>query len=306
MYDAIIVGSGPAGYTAGIYLSRAGLKNRLITGYSEGGQLTTTTLVENYPGFENGIDGNTLVQTMRRQAEQFGTEMTFGFVQKIEGESSPFKVHLDNGEIIDTRAVIIATGSSAKYLGIEGEEEAVGKGVSACATCDAFFYKEREILVVGGGDVAMEEALYLTRFASKVTVIHRRNELRASDIMAKRAQANDKIHWMLNYTPVKVTSNLMGMTGLDVRNNETGDIEHIQADGLFVAIGHQPNTDFLDGKLALDDKGYIQTQAGTAKTSVAGIFAAGDVQDPKYQQAITAAGSGAIAALDTLAYIDNL
>ena len=197
MYDAIIVGSGPAGYTAGIYLSRAGLKNRLITGYSEGGQLTTTTLVENYPGFENGIDGNTLVQTMRRQAEQFGTEMTFGFVQKIEGESSPFKVHLDNGEIIDTKAVIIATGSSAKYLGIEGEEEAVGKGVSACATCDAIFYKEREILVVGGGDVAMEEALYLTRFASKVTVIHRRNELRASDIMAKRAQANDKIHWML-------------------------------------------------------------------------------------------------------------
>lgn len=260
MYDAIIVGSGPAGYTAGIYLSRAGLKNRLITGYSEGGQLTTTTLVENYPGFENGIDGNELVQTMRRQAEQFGTEMTFGFVQKIEGESSPFEVHLDNGEI----------------------------------------------LVVGGGDVAMEEALYLTRFASKVTVVHRRNELRASDIMAKRAQANDKIHWMLNYTPVKVTSNLMGMTGLDVRNNETGDIEHIQADGLFVAIGHQPNTDFLDGKLALDDKGYIQTQAGTAKTSVAGIFAAGDVQDPKYQQAITAAGSGAIAALDTLAYIDNL
>mgnify|MGYP000847831726 FL=1 len=152
----------------------------------------------------------------------------------------------------------------------------------------------------------MEEALYLTRFASKVTVVHRRNELRASDIMAKRAQANDKIHWMLNYTPVKVTSNLMGMTGLDVRNNETGDIEHIQADGLFVAIGHQPNTDFLDGKLALDDKGYIQTQAGTAKTSVAGIFVAGDVQDPKYQQAITAAGSGAIAALDTLAYIDNL
>lgn len=152
----------------------------------------------------------------------------------------------------------------------------------------------------------MEEALYLTRFASKVTVVHRRNELRASDIMVKRAQANDKIHWMLNYTPVKVTSNLMGMTGLDVRNNETGDIEHIQADGLFVAIGHQPNTDFLDGKLALDDKGYIQTQAGTAKTSVAGIFAAGDVQDPKYQQAITAAGSGAIAALDTLAYIDNL
>ena len=282
------------------------MKNRLITGYSEGGQLTTTTLVENYPGFENGIDGNELVQTMRRQAEQFGTEMTFGFVQKIEGESSPFEVHLDNGEIIDTKAVIIATGSSAKYLGIEGEEEAIGKGVSACATCDAFFYKEREILVVGGGDVAMEEALYLTRFASKVTVIHRRNELRASDIMAKRAQANDKIHWMLNYTPVKVTSNLMGMTGLDVRNNETGDIEHIQADGLFVAIGHQPNTDFLDGKLALDDKGYIQTQAGTAKTSVAGIFAAGDVQDPKYQQAITAAGSGAIAALDTLAYIDNL
>ena len=293
MYDAIIVGSGPAGYTAGIYLSRAGLKNRLITGYSEGGQLTTTTLVENYPGFENGIDGNELVQTMRRQAEQFGTEMTFGFVQKIEGESSPFEVHLDNGEIIDTKAVIIATGSSAKYLGIEGEEEAIGKGISACATCDAFFYKEREILVVGGGDVAMEEALYLTRFASKVTVIHRRNELRAS-------------HWMLNYTPIKVASNLMGMTGLDVRNNETGDIEHIQADGLFVAIGHHPNTDFLDGKLALDDKGYIQTQAGTAKTSVAGIFAAGDVQDSKYQQAITAAGSGAIAALDTLAYIDNL
>ncbi|MGT2833612.1 thioredoxin-disulfide reductase [Streptococcus halotolerans] len=306
MYDAIIVGSGPAGYTAAIYLSRAGLNNKLISGYSEGGQLTTTTLVENYPGFEVGVDGNELVKSMRRQASSFGTEMVFGQVEKIEGEQSPFKVYVDNGEVIETKAVIIATGSSAKYLGIEGEEEAVGKGVSACATCDGFFYKEKEVVVVGGGDVAMEEALFLTRFASKVTIVHRRDILRASDIMVQRAKGNDKIHWKLDYTPVEVHSDMLGMTGLDVTNNQTGAVEHLKADGLFVAIGHSPNTGFLDGKLDLDNKGYIQTESGTSKTSVAGIFAAGDVQDPKYQQAVTAAGSGAIAALDALEYINDL
>ncbi|MER0122708.1 thioredoxin-disulfide reductase [Streptococcus sp. ZJ100] len=305
MYDVIIIGSGPAGYTAGIYLSRAGLKNRLITGYSEGGQLTTTTLVENYPGFEKGIDGNELVKNMRQQAVSFGTEMTFGLVEKIEGESSPFTVYLDSGEMLETKAVIIATGSSANYLGIEGEAEAIGRGVSACATCDAFFYKEREIIVVGGGDVAMEEAIFLTRFASKVTVVHRRNELRASDIMAQRAKNNEKINWILNATPIKVHSDMMGMTGLDVQDNESGEIKHLKADGLFVAIGHHPNTEFLGDKLDLDDKGYIRTQPGTSKTSVPGIFAAGDVQDSKYQQAVTAAASGAVAALDSLEFIEN-
>ncbi|TFH45356.1 thioredoxin-disulfide reductase [Streptococcus equinus] len=306
MYDAVIIGSGPAGYTAAIYLGRSGLKTQLITGYSKGGQLTTTSLVENYPGFENGVDGSELVEKMRQQAVKYGAKMTFGNVDKIEGSKSPFEVYVDTGDVIKTRTIVIATGSSAKFLGIEGEQEVIGKGVSSCATCDAFFYKEREVIVVGGGDAAMEEALYLSRFANKVTVIHRRSQLRASAIMADRARKNEKILFKLDYTPLKIYSDMFGLTGIDVKNNKTGEIEHLTADGLFVAIGHQPNTQFLNGKLALDRNGYIKTQPGNSKTSVQGIFAAGDVQDPKYQQAITSAGSGAIAALDAFEFINKL
>ncbi|AND79499.1 thioredoxin-disulfide reductase [Streptococcus pantholopis] len=303
MYDTVIIGSGPAGYTAGIYLSRSGLKNRLITGYAEGGQLTTTTLVENYPGFEKGVDGNELVAAMSRQAQSFGTEMTFARVEKIEGDVSPFTLHLDTGELVKARTVILATGSTAKYLGIDGENETIGKGVSACATCDGFFYKNRKVIVVGGGDVAMEEALFLTKFASKVILVHRREQLRASDIMVKRAKANPKIHWKLGYLPEKVHSNETGMTGLDIKSAVTGETETIEASGLFVAIGHQPNTDFVKDYIRLDSAGYIKTQPGSSKTSRAGIFAAGDVQDPKYQQAVTSAGSGAVAALDAAEFI---
>ena len=302
MYDSVIIGSGPAGLTAAIYLSRAKLKNVMINGMEPGGQLTTTTDVENFPGFPEGVLGPQLVEDMKKQAANFGTEFIQTVVEKIDFDSKPFKLYLGNKQIIETRTVIISTGAEAKYLGIENEKEYIGRGVSACATCDAFFYRGKEVVVVGGGDTAMEEADFLTRFASKVTVIHRRNQLRASAILQERARSNEKICWKLNYTPKKVIADTK-VTGIELINNETGEIETLNTDGVFIAIGHKPNTHFLEGKVSLDENGYIITEGKSSLTNIPGIFAAGDVQDSIYQQAVVAAGSGAIAALDVETYL---
>ena len=306
MYDSVIIGSGPAGLTAAIYLSRAGLKNVIISGTLPGGQLTSTTDVENFPGFPKGISGFQLMEDMALQAANFGTETLNTTVTSIDFDSRPFKIHLKNNSILETRSIILSTGSTAKYLGIENEIESIGNGVSACATCDGFFYRGKEVLVIGGGDTAMEEATFLTKLASKVTLVHRRNELRASAIMQERARKNKKIEWKLNYTPLKVITNELGkVSGIELRNNETNETEIINTDGIFVAIGHKPNTDFLNGKIELDSSGYIITEGKSSKTNIPGVFAAGDVQDSKYQQAITAAGSGAIAALDAKEYLNE-
>ncbi len=306
MYDSVIIGSGPAGLTAAIYLSRAGLKNVIISGAMPGGQLTSTTDIENFPGFPKGISGFQLMEDMALQAANFGTETLNTTVTSIDFDSRPFKIHLKNNSTLETRSIILSTGSTAKYLGIENEIESIGNGVSACATCDGFFYRGKEVIVIGGGDTAMEEATFLTKLASKVTLVHRRNELRASAIMQERARKNDKIEWKLNYTPLKVITNELGkVSGIELRNNETNETEIINTDGIFVAIGHKPNTDFLNGKIELDSSGYIITEGKSSKTNIPGVFAAGDVQDSKYQQAITAAGSGAIAALDAKEYLNE-
>jgi len=306
MYDSVIIGSGPAGLTAAIYLSRAGLKNVIISGAMPGGQLTSTTDIENFPGFPKGISGFQLMEDMALQAANFGTETLNTTVTSIDFDSRPFKIHLKNNSILETRSIILSTGSTAKYLGIENEIESIGNGVSACATCDGFFYRRKEVLVIGGGDTAMEEATFLTKLASKVTLVHRRNELRASAIMQERARKNKKIEWKLNYTPLKVITNELGkVSGIELRNNETNETEVINTDGIFVAIGHKPNTDFLNGKIELDSSGYIITEGKSSKTNIPGVFAAGDIQDNKYQQAITAAGSGAIAALDAKEYLNE-
>ena len=306
MYDSVIIGSGPAGLTAAIYLSRAGLKNVIISGTLPGGQLTSTTDIENFPGFPKGISGFQLMEDMALQAANFGTETLNTTVVSIDFDSKPFKIHLKNNSTLETRSIILSTGSTAKYLGIENEIESIGNGVSACATCDGFFYRGKEVIVIGGGDTAMEEATFLTKLASKVTLVHRRNELRASAIMQERARKNDKIEWKLNYTPLKVITNELGkVSGIELRNNETNETEIINTDGIFVAIGHKPNTDFLNGKIELDSSGYIITEGKSSKTNIPGVFAAGDVQDSKYQQAITAAGSGAIAALDAKEYLNE-
>ena len=306
MYDSVIIGSGPAGLTAAIYLSRAGLKNVIISGAMPGGQLTSTTDIENFPGFPKGISGFQLMEDMALQAANFGTETLNTTVTSIDFDSRPFKIHLKNNSILETRSIILSTGSTAKYLGIENEIESIGNGVSACATCDGFFYRGKEVLVIGGGDTAMEEATFLTKLASKVTLVHRRNELRASAIMQERARKNKKIEWKLNYTPLKVITNELGkVSGIELRNNETNETEVINTDGIFVAIGHKPNTDFLNGKIELDSSGYIITEGKSSKTNIPGVFAAGDIQDNKYQQATTAAGSGAIAALDAKEYLNE-
>ena len=306
MYDSVIIGSGPAGLTAAIYLSRAGLKNVIISGAMPGGQLTSTTDIENFPGFPKGISGFQLMEDMALQAANFGTETLNTTVTSIDFDSRPFKIHLKNNSTLETRSIILSTGSTAKYLGIENEIESIGNGVSACATCDGFFYRGKEVIVIGGGDTAMEEATFLTKLASKVTLVHRRNELRASAIMQERARKNEKIEWKLNYTPLKVITNELGkVSGIELRNNETNETEVINTDGIFVAIGHKPNTDFLNGKIELDSSGYIITEGKSSKTNIPGVFAAGDVQDSKYQQAITAAGSGAIAALDAKEYLSE-
>lgn len=306
MYKAIVIGTGPAGLTAAIYLARANLKPLVIEGTQPGGQLTTTTEVENFPGFPEGIQGPELMDHMRKQAERFGAEFRSGWVEQVDFTGRPFKVKVEGMEEIEAETVILSTGASAKYLGIPGEQDNIGRGVSTCATCDGFFFRGKKIIVIGGGDSAMEEANFLTRFASSVTLVHRRDELRASKIMQERAQSNEKVKWALNRTPLEVITDENGVVkGLKVRNNTSDQDELIEAEGVFVAIGHTPNTKFLEGQVKTDEHGYIVVKPGTTLTSIEGVFACGDVQDTRYRQAITAAGSGCMAAMDCEKYLEG-
>lgn len=305
MYKSIVIGTGPAGLTAAIYLARANMNPLVIEGMQPGGQLTTTTEVENFPGFPDGIMGPELMDNMRKQAERFGAEFKTGWVEKIDLSKRPFKLQVSGiGELV-TESVIISTGASAKYLGIPGEEDNVGRGVSTCATCDGFFFRNKKIIVIGGGDSAMEEASFLTRFASTVTIVHRRDELRASKIMQDRARSNSKVEWALNRVPLEVIAGEKGVTGLKVFNNETQQEEVIEAEGVFVAIGHTPNTAFLEGQITTDEIGYIQVKPGTTETNIPGVFACGDVQDNRYRQAISAAGTGCMAAMDCEKFLEG-
>lgn len=305
MHKTIIIGTGPAGLTAAIYLARANLMPLVNEGPEPGGQLTTTTEVENFPGFPEGIMGPELMENMRKQAERFGAAFKSGWVNKVDMGSCPFKLSVEGLGELEAESLIISTGAAAKLLGIKNEKEYMGMGVSACATCDGFFFRGKKIIVVGGGDSTMEEANFLTRFATEVRLVHRRNELRASKIMQDRARENEKITWSLNRTPLEVIAGDKGVTGLKVRNNETGEGEILESDGIFVAIGHKPNTVFLEGQVDTDELGYIQVKPGTTETNIPGVFACGDVQDSKYRQAITAAGSGCMAALDCEKYLEG-
>lgn len=298
-HRVIIIGSGPAGSTAALYLSRANITPIVLEGLQPGGQLTITTEVENFPGFPEGIQGPELMNLMRKQAERFGATFKFEAVEKIDLRKHPFVVQTDQ-ESYEADAVIIASGASAKQIGIESEKALQGFGVSYCATCDGFFFKNKEIVVVGGGDSAMEEATFLTKFASKVTVVHRREELRASKIMQQRALSNPKIQFVLNTAVEEVIGTKdSGVTALKLKNLVSGEITEFATQGLFVAIGHTPNTQPFVDQLELDEMGYIVTRPGSTATNIQGIFACGDVVDHTYRQAITAAGTGCMAALDT-------
>ena len=300
----IIIGSGPAGYTAGIYGARANLAPVMFTGVQAGGQLMLTTLVENYPGFVEGIDGPPLMETFQKQAERFGTEMIPDDVTEVDFSKRPFRVTA--GDVtMHAHTVIIATGATAKLIGLPNESKLMGRGVSTCATCDGFFFKDQNIMVVGGGDSAMEEALYLSRLGRKVEVVHRRDSLRASKIMQERALKNPKISFTLDTVVEDVMDAAAGkVTGVRLRNLKTGAQWETQVDGLFVAIGHEPNTSVLRGQIALHENNYIKVEPGTTRTSVAGVFAAGDVQDFTYRQAVTAAGTGCMAALEAERYLE--
>jgi len=303
--NVIIIGSGPAGLTAGIYAARANLKPLLIEGVEAGGQLMLTTMVENWPGHRDGIMGPDLMAEMRAQSERFGAEIIQGNVTKVDLCAQPIVVQTSE-QTYTARSLIVATGASARLLGLPSERGLMGRGVSTCATCDGYFFRGHEIAVVGGGDSAMEEAVFLTRFASKVTVVHRRDTLRASKIMQDKARANPKIEWLLNYEVNEIQDGGKGeVTGMVVKSNKTGETRTVPVTGVFVAIGHTPNTALFRGQVELDQNGYIMTHDG-AKTSVPGVFACGDVQDHIYRQAITAAGSGCMAAIDAEHYLDNI
>ena len=296
--NVLILGSGPAGLTAAIYAARADLHPLLVRGTQPGGQLTITTDVENYPGFKDGIMGPDLMVEMEAQAKRFGTRFLEGDVTEVDFSKQPFRVRVDGGWT-EAKTVILATGASAKLLGLESESKLMGHGVSACATCDGFFFKGQEIAVVGGGDTAMEEANFLTKFASKVTILHRREEFRASKIMLDRARANPKIEWKVNTVVTEVLSDDKGsVRGIKLRDTKTDEESELAVTGLFIAIGHEPNTKLFRGKLDMDERGYVTVEPGSARTNVPGIFAAGDVADPVYRQAVTAAGTGCMAAID--------
>jgi len=296
-HKIVIIGTGPAGLTAAVYAARADLEPVVIKGPEPGGQLVTTTDVENYPGFPDGIMGPEMMEKFEAQAARFGADLRWGTVTEVDFSERPFGLVVDEDTEMRADAVIISTGASAKYLGLENEARLLGRGVSACATCDGAFFRDVEIAVVGGGDTALEEALFLTKFGSKVYVIHRRDELRASKIMQKRAVDNEKIEFIWNTEVIDVLGE-SGVTGLRIKNNQTGEESDLHVEGFFVAIGHQPNTAVFAGQLEMDEIGYIETAPDSSLTSVEGVFASGDAQDSIYRQAVTAAGTGCMAAID--------
>ena len=304
-FDVIIIGSGPAGFTAALYAARADLSPLVFEGPEPGGQLMTTTDVENFPGYPNGVMGPQMMEDFREQATKFGADCRYGYVTNIDFEKRPYKLEVDERTELFANTIIISTGASAKWLGIESETRLRGKGVSACATCDGAFFRNQHVIIVGGGDTAMEEALFLTKFASKVTVIHRRDELRASKAMQKRAFDNDKIEFMWDSGIEEILGDQV-VEGVKIKNLKTEEITTLDdVTGVFVAIGHKPNTELFKGVLTMDDVGYIQTKGQTTKTDLPGIFACGDAMDSFYRQAVTAAGTGCKAALDAEHYLSN-
>jgi thioredoxin reductase (NADPH) len=306
MHEITILGSGPAGLTAAIYAARANLKPLLVEGLNAGGQLNITSDVENYPGFPKGIMGPELMVEFRQQAERFGTQFLAGDATKVELTHKPILVHVENHQVIETRTLILATGASAKWLGLESETALLGRGVSSCATCDGFFFRDRNLVVVGGGDTALEEALYLTRMAKQVSVIHRRDQLRGSKIMQERAFKNEKIGFVWDSVVEEILDLALGkVTGVRLRNVKTGAVTEMPADGVFVAIGHLPNSKLIEGQIDMDARGYVICRPNSTYTNLPGVFACGDLVDSVYRQAVTAAGTGCMAAIDAERWLEE-
>ena len=306
--DTIIIGSGPAGYTAAIYAARADLNPVIYTGLEPGGQLTTTTEVDNFPGYPQGVDGPTMMNELKEQAERFGTKVEIDFISKVDfskDKGGIHKLYTQNGDEIKSKTVIITTGASAKYLGLPSEQRLIGGGVSACAVCDGFFYKNQDVAIVGGGDTAIEEATYLAKICNNVTMLVRKDHFRASKAMQNRLSNYDNIKVLFNHEVVEVMGENV-VDGLKIKSNLTDDVSEIKITGLFLAIGHSPNTDIFKGIVDMDDSGYILTDKTSTKTNIPGVFAAGDVQDKDYRQAVTAAGTGCMAALDAERYLQEI
>ena len=306
--DTIIIGSGPAGYTAAIYAARADLNPVIYTGLEPGGQLTTTTEVDNFPGYPQGVDGPTMMNELKEQAERFGTKVEIDFISKVDfskDKGGIHKLYTQNGDEIKSKTVIISTGASAKYLGLPSEQRLIGGGVSACAVCDGFFYKNQDVAIVGGGDTAIEEATYLAKICNNVTMLVRKDHFRASKAMQNRLSNYDNIKVLFNHEVMEVMGENV-VDGLKIKSNLTDDVSEIKITGLFLAIGHSPNTDIFKGIVDMDDSGYILTDKTSTKTNIPGVFAAGDVQDKDYRQAVTAAGTGCMAALDAERYLQEI
>ena len=306
--DTIIIGSGPAGYTAAIYAARADLNPVMYTGLEPGGQLTTTTEVDNFPGYPQGVDGPTMMNELKEQAERFGTKVEIDFISKVDfskDKGGMHKLYTQNGDEIKSKTVIITTGASAKYLGLPSEQRLIGGGVSACAVCDGFFYKNQDVAIVGGGDTAIEEATYLAKICNNVTMLVRKDHFRASKAMQNRLSNYDNIKVLFNHEVMEVMGENV-VEGLKIKSNLTNDVSELKITGLFIAIGHSPNTDIFKGIVDMDDSGYILTDKTSTKTNIPGVFAAGDVQDKDYRQAVTAAGTGCMAALDAERYLQEI